>query len=112
MKEGAIDFLQKPFRDQVFLDTVERAVQLSLTRHRASSRCAQAKELLEKLSARETEVVRLLALGMSNKEVARELEISENTVHVHRQHAMEKTGVGSAAEMARLILRADPAGLD
>ena len=112
MKEGAVDFLQKPFKDQQFLDTVERAVQLSLERHAASRRHQEARECLERLSAREREVARLLALGQANKEVARALGISENTVHVHRQHVMEKTGTGSAAELARLILRADPAGLD
>ena len=112
MKAGAVDFLQKPFKDQLFLDTVERAVALSLTRHEAQSRRAQARALLARLSARESEVARWLALGLSNKEIARELAISDNTVHIHRQHVMEKTGTGSAAEVARLILRADPAGLD
>lgn len=112
MKDGAVDFLQKPFKDQLFLDTVERAVQLSLERHAASRRHQEARDCLAKLSAREQEVARLLALGQSNKEVARELRISEHTVHVHRQHVMEKTGTGSAAELARLILRADPGGLD
>lgn len=112
MKEGAVDFLQKPFKDQAFLDIVERAVGLSQTQHEASQRCSQARDLLERLSPRETEVARRLALGMSNKEIARELAISDNTVHVHRQHVMEKTDTGSAAELARLILRADPAGLD
>ena len=112
MKDGAVDFLQKPFKDQLFLDTVERAVQLSLERHAASRRHQEARDCLAKLSAREQEVARLLALGQANKEVARELGISEHTVHVHRQHVMEKTGTGSAAELARLILRADPGGLD
>lgn len=112
MKEGAVDFLQKPFKDQTLLDTVERAVRTSLERHQASRRCGEARALLDRLSARELEVVHRIALGLSNKEVARQLGISENTVHVHRQHAMEKTGAGSAADMARLILRADPAGLD
>lgn len=112
MKNGAVDFLQKPFKDQLFLDTVERAVQLSQERHAASRRHQEARDCLAKLSAREQEVARLLALGQANKEVARELGISEHTVHVHRQHVMEKTGTGSAAELARLILRADPGGLD
>lgn len=112
MKDGAVDFLQKPFKDQAFLDTVDQAVRLSVARHQASRRSREAGELLACLSPREAEVARLLALGLSNKEVARDLAISENTVHVHRQHAMEKTGCGSAAELARLILRADPEGLD
>lgn len=112
MKDGAFDFLQKPFKDQALLDTVERAVQLAAERHAASRRCQAARSVLERLSAREGEVARLVAFGLSNKEVARQLAISENTVHVHRQHIMDKTGTGSAAELARLILRADPAGLD
>lgn len=112
MKHGAVDFLQKPFKDQSFLDTVERAVQLSLERHAANRRHQEARDALARLSAREHEVARLLALGLANKEVARQLGISDNTVHVHRQHVMEKTATGSAAELARLILRADPNGLD
>ncbi|HEX8986325.1 MAG TPA: response regulator [Rhodocyclaceae bacterium] len=112
MKEGAVDFLQKPFKEQLLLDTVERAVRLSLEQHRADRKCREARDALDRLSARELEVARLLALGLSNKEIGRQLAISENTVHVHRQHAMEKTGAGSAADLARLILRADPGGLD
>jgi FixJ family two-component response regulator len=112
MKEGALDFLQKPFKDQAVLDAVERAVQVSRTRHLASRRSRVARELLALLSPRETEIARQLALGLTNKEVAKALSISENTVHVHRQHIMEKTGTSGAAELTRLILCADPAGLD
>lgn len=112
MKDGAADFLQKPFKDQQLLDAVERAVCLSLVRHEASRRCNQARDTLARLSPRETEVARRLALGLSNKEIARELSISDNTVHVHRQHIMDKTGTSSAAELARLILCVDPNGLD
>lgn len=112
MKDGAVDFLQKPFKDQQLLDTVERAVQLSLTRHAANRRYQEAHDILEKLSQREQEVACLLARGYSNKEAARQLGISDNTVHVHRQHIMEKTATSSAAELAHLILRADPGGLD
>lgn len=112
MKEGAVDFLQKPFKDQTLLDTVERAVQLSASRQQIEQRCQGARDLLARLSPRESEVAKLLALGLSNKEIAKELAISDNTVHIHRQHVMEKTATGSAAELARLILRADPHGLD
>ncbi len=112
MKVGAVDFLQKPFKDQLFLDTVERAVQLSRERYAVTRRHHEARAVLDRLSVREWEVARLLAQGLANKEVARLLNISDNTVHVHRQHVMEKTGTGSAAELARLILRVDPGGLD
>ncbi|HRM76473.1 MAG TPA: LuxR C-terminal-related transcriptional regulator, partial [Paracoccus sp. (in: a-proteobacteria)] len=54
------------------------------------------------------EVARLVARGLPNKRVARELDISEKTVHIHRQHVMEKAGVTSAAELARLMLQASP----
>ncbi len=56
--------------------------------------------LLDRLSPRELEGARRVALGMPNRLVGRELAISEKTVHVHRQHVMEKTGVGSAVELA------------
>lgn len=112
MKEGAIDFLQKPFKDHALLEAVERALQLSRAQQKVSRRCAEARALLARLSPREAEVARCLARGLANKEIARELSISDNTVHVHRQHVMEKTGTGSAADLARLILRADPEGLD
>lgn len=112
MKEGAIDFLQKPFKDHAFLEAIDRAVQLSRAQQQISRRCAEARALLGRLSPREAEVARCLARGLANKEIARELSISDNTVHVHRQHVMEKTGTGSAADLARLILRADPNGLD
>src|SRR3546814_2885001 len=73
---------------------------------------AAAQAVLERLSPRETEVARLVALGMPNKQIARELGISEKTVHIHRQHAMDKTGASNAPGLTRLILRADPDTLD
>lgn len=112
MKAGAFDFLQKPFKDQVFLDTVEQAVRVGRERYRTRQRHLEAQAVLARLSQREQEVAHWLAQGLPNKEVARRLAISTNTVHVHRQHIMEKTGIGSTAELAQLILRANPQGLD
>lgn len=112
MKQGACDFLEKPFKDQAFLDTVAAAVRRGSEDRAAARRREEAQARLERLSLREREVARLVALGLPNKLVARELDISEKTVHVHRQHVMEKAEVGSAAELARLMLRADPTALD
>jgi FixJ family two-component response regulator len=112
MKHGACDFLEKPFKDQALIDAVGRAVKLGCEARARSARCDEARARLERLSPRELEVARLVALGLPNKLVARELDISEKTVHVHRQHVMEKTEISSAAELARLMLRADPAALD
>ena len=112
MKHGACDFLEKPFKDQALIDAVGRALKLGCATREQMARCAEAQALLDRLSPRELEVARRVALGLPNKLVGRELDISEKTVHVHRHHVMEKTGVGSAAELARLMLRADPAALD
>lgn len=112
MKQGASDFLQKPFRDQAMLDAVAVAVRRGTEARLEQARREDARLVIERFSPREREVARLVALGLPNKLVARELDISEKTVHVHRQHVMEKAGIASAAELARLMLRADPASLD
>lgn len=112
MKHGACDFLQKPFRDQALLDAVAAAVRRGEQERSRDALRDAALARLDRLSPREREVARLVARGLPNKLVARALAISEKTVHVHRQHVMDKTEVGSAAELARLMLRADPAALD
>lgn len=112
MKQEACDFLEKPFKDQALLDAVTQAVRRSRRELAAEGRRSQAHALLERLSPREREVALRVARGLPNKLIARELDISEKTVHVHRQHVMEKTHTGSAAELARLMLRANPADLD
>lgn len=112
MKQGAADFLEKPFKDQALLDAVAAAVRRGQADRAQEDRRHVAKSVLARLSPREWEVARLVAAGLPNKRVARELDISEKTVHVHRQHVMEKIEVSSAAELARLMLLADPGALD
>ena len=112
MKHGASDFLEKPFKDQAMLDAVSAAVRRGSAERAEAAQREAARTVLARLSPRESEVARLVALGHPNKVVARELDISEKTVHIHRQHVMEKAGIASAAELARLMLRADPKALD
>ncbi len=112
LRGGAADFLQKPFSEQTLLDALNRAVAASVQAQHQQARQAQALEVLQRLSPRERDVARLLALGHSNKEVARLLDISDHTVHVHRQGITRKTGSGHAADLARLILRAAPQELE
>lgn len=112
MKAGACDFLEKPFKDQALLDAVNHAVQCTLEQRRCCARRERAQELLDRLSPRECEVALLVAQGHPNKVIARMLGISERTVHVHRQHLMEKTEAANAAELTRLMLAADPNCLD
>lgn len=112
MKHGACDFIEKPFRDQVLLDAVAKAVRGCKEQYADEQARDAVAAALGRLSPREREVARLVAQGLPNKTIARALDISERTVHVHRQHVMEKVGVTSAAQLARLMIRADPKSLD
>jgi FixJ family two-component response regulator len=109
MKNGALDFIEKPFGDQQLLDAITRAVRESTKTRELASKQAEYRRQLEQLTAREREVAELVARGLSNKLIARELTISDKTVQVHRAHLMEKLGVHSAAELAQILMRADPA---
>ncbi|NWG30121.1 MAG: response regulator transcription factor [Rhodocyclaceae bacterium] len=107
MKRGAIDFLEKPCKDHVLLDAVGRAVRYSIQQCLSRTSIEAAQGRLASLTQREREVAELLAAGDGNKTIARKLSISDKTVQVHRHHAMEKLGVHSTAEIARLILLAN-----
>ena len=110
MKEGALDFLQKPYRDQSLLDVIEVAVRQSES---ALALAAQQRALgarYAQLTPREREVAHLVASGLPNKRIAQHLGISEKTVHVHRANVLDKMQAGSAAELANqlAILRVGP----
>ncbi|MDO8041910.1 response regulator transcription factor [Janthinobacterium sp. SUN137] len=104
MKAGACDFLEKPCKDQVLLDAVSRAVARSVEESRSAASANTAQSALARLTAREREVALLMAEGKASKVIARELGISDKTVQVHRHNTMEKLGLHSAAEVARLLM--------
>ena len=112
MKAGAADFLPKPFRDDELLQCVERALIRSAEQRRRSTEQNEARRLLDLLTPREFEVMRLVITGLLNKQIAGELGTAEKTVKVHRGRAMQKLRVTSVAELVRLIERAciAPAG--
>ncbi len=112
LKSGASDFIEKPFKDQMLLDAVALAIRRSAEALEETQRRDAAVGLLATLSPREKEAARLIARGQPNKLIAASLGISEKTVHIHRQHIMEKAAISSAAELAGLMLRADPAALN
>lgn len=109
LKNGAVDFLQKPVKDDRLLEVIDAAVARNKAAHRDQAEVADFKARLEQLTQREREVIRMVAQGYSNKEVAAEFGISEKTVQVHRGSAYRKLDLHNAAEIARLLLRSgDP----
>ena len=109
LKQGAVDFLQKPVDDQRLLTAIGNAVMNNLNHRRTEMELSTFRSRLEQLTQREREVIRMVAHGMSNKQVAENLGISEKTVQVHRGSAYRKLDLHNAAEIARLLLRSgDP----
>ena len=105
MKAGAVDFLQKPIDEQVLLDAVHQAIDRDRQSRARQTREQLIRERVESLTPREREVFQLLALGRSNKEVARELDMSVGTAKKHRENLQRKLDCHSAAELARLAIR-------
>lgn len=107
MKSGALDFLEKPLSEEQLLSCLERA-KASLDQLKVEAeRRGEASGRLSRLTPREREIFDRLALGMQNKMVAQELDISPRTVELHRARIMEKLGAASLSDLVRLSLAAD-----
>lgn len=102
MRKGAVDFIQKPFRDQELLDCVASAMQTDKTRRSDLERIASVTARLQKLTKREREVLDLVVTGKPNKIVAYELGVSQRTIEIHRARVMEKMQARSLAELVRM----------
>ena len=102
MKLGAVDFLTKPIRNQDLLDAVAVAIRKDGDRRLETAHMAQLKEKYALLTARERQVMALVASGLMNKQVAQELSISEVTVKMHRGSLMRKLEAKSLATLARI----------
>ena len=102
MKAGAIDFLEKPFRDQDLLDAVAAAFDSLAVTPSLAGEQRLLERRYETLSSRERQVMSLVASGLMNKQVAGRLSISEVTVKIHRSAAMRKMGARSLAQLARM----------
>ena len=104
MKAGAFDFIEKPLRDDTLLESVERALQWDATRRVDQLRLADLKARAESLTAREREVLDLVANGEPNKEIGRRLGISFRTVELHRSHILEKMHARTTSELIRMAI--------
>ena len=102
MKEGAIDFLEKPVDADALLAAVMRGLAQEAEWRRLRDRMEEAARLVDCLTPREREVMRHVAQGKSNKEIASELGTSEKTIKVHRGRVMHKLGVASVVDLVHL----------
>jgi two-component system, LuxR family, response regulator FixJ len=107
VKEGAVDFVQKPYREQQLLDAIDEALRRSAAPRTHGGETQQVlADRVAALSPREREIMALALKGLPSKVIAKELAISHRTVEQHRSRLLEKLGVGSITELLRLNLQA------
>jgi two-component system, LuxR family, response regulator FixJ len=107
MKDGAFDFVQKPFRDQDLIDRVQRALVRDQENCVALSQHTKIRARLDSLTPREREVLALMTRGKPNKVMAADLGISQRTVEIHRARVMEKMEARSLAQAVRMMMDVD-----
>jgi FixJ family two-component response regulator len=106
LKKGALDFIQKPFRDQDLIDRINHALDQD---HDSRSILSQKREILDRideLTSREKEVMDLVVQGSPNKIIAADLDVSQRTVEIHRSRVMEKMQARSLAQLVRMTITA------
>jgi len=104
MKVGAIDFIEKPYNDEVLLDRIRTALSIDIESYESIEYKRDVQSRVERLTPREKQVMKLVVQGKLNKQVASELGLSHKTIEVHRAHVMEKMDVGSLAELVRMSI--------
>jgi len=99
IRKGAINFLEKPFKQEELLNSVSEAIQLSQRLKEKQDKSRIAKKLIDTLTPRETEIFKYIITGMLNKQTAGKLDIAEHTVQLHKLNITNKLGVKSIPEM-------------
>ncbi len=102
MKSGAVEFLTKPFRDQDLLEAVRLALEMDRTRRKNEGTLVTLRSHFASLTTREKEVIRFISAGLSNKQIAAAMGISDATVKVHRGNIMRKMQARSLADLVRM----------
>src|SRR5690606_13103354 len=106
-RAGAIDFLEKPFNEEVLLSRIEEALSKDAQAREQLREKSKILERLNHLTTREREVLNLIVRSHSNKEAARILDISNRTIDVHRAHIMEKMQAENLAELMVMAMQCD-----
>jgi two-component system, LuxR family, response regulator FixJ len=104
MKEGAVDFIEKPFDDDMFLAAVRSALRLQEQHAQRDAQITEVQARLQGLSERERQVLEGLVAGKANKVIAYDLGISPRTVEIYRANVMTKMQAGSLSELVRMAL--------
>ena len=104
MKEGAVDFIEKPFDDDMFLAAVRSALRLQEQHAQRDAQVSEVQARLQGLSERERQVLEGLVAGKANKVIAYDLGISPRTVEIYRANVMTKMQAGSLSELVRMAL--------
>ena len=104
MKEGAVDFIQKPYREEALLEKIEAALQQDVEQRKTLGEKQEILRRVKSLTPREHEIMDRMIEGQANKVIAIELEISQRTVEIHRSRVMHKMGTHSLAHLVRMVL--------
>jgi RNA polymerase sigma factor (sigma-70 family) len=105
MKAGAFDFIEKPFDETHLLASIRSSLEQNLRQTRDEAEVDDLRRKFEALSARQRQVMELVANGLSSKEIARQLDISAKTVENHRAWVMERIGARNLAELVRIAIK-------
>lgn len=109
MQHGAVDFIQKPYREQDLLDKINMAIALDESNREALGHRHKIIEKLSMLTPREKEVMEMMVNGKANKVIAIDLGISQRTVEIHRARVMEKMATNSLAHLVKMVVAVENA---
>lgn len=110
MKAGAVDFIEKPFNDELLLESIRHALLLDEQQRDKQTHKAEIATRLARLTPREHEVMAMVTAGKANKEIASALGVSAKTVEAHRARVMEKMQASSLADLVRMAMLANIGG--
>lgn len=103
IQNGALDFIQKPFRDQDLLDRINQALNSCNQQQNTQRHTQSLKQHIHNLTPREHQVMQMIVEGKANKVIAIELNLSQRTIEVHRKNVMQKLEAHSLAELVRIV---------